>query len=106
MAENTLLPPRKRAKYQQRSSVDLTEDSLENLGDNLFRMCFVQITTKCMLTLSFLLSADKHRFCWKPDQENTIMIITKARDNHLVVYTRQLVEWLILNYGDKGPLNV
>ncbi|ORY96659.1 ATP-NAD kinase-like domain-containing protein [Syncephalastrum racemosum] len=87
MAESTLLRPRKRARYQQRSSVDLTEDSLENLGDNLFH---------------------KHRFYWKPDQENSIMIITKARDNHLVVYTRQLVEWLILNRhnGNKGALNV
>ncbi|KAI8365965.1 ATP-NAD kinase-like domain-containing protein [Radiomyces spectabilis] len=40
--------------------------------------------------------------------KDTIIIITKARDNKLVRYTRQLTEWLILTprYGKKHPFTV
>lgn len=31
---------------------------------------------------------------WNPEN-NTILVITKARDNRLVTFTRQLAEWLI-----------
>ncbi|KAF1797870.1 ATP-NAD kinase-like domain-containing protein [Mucor lusitanicus] len=44
---------------------------------------------------------------WDP-KKNTILVITKARDNKLVVFTRQLAEWLIFTpqYGKKNPFIV
>lgn len=44
---------------------------------------------------------------WDP-KKNTILVITKARDNRLVAFTRQLAEWLIFTpqFGKKNPFVV
>ncbi|GAA5805595.1 hypothetical protein HPULCUR_011115 [Helicostylum pulchrum] len=44
---------------------------------------------------------------WNPAQ-NTILVITKARDNRLVSFTQQLAEWLIFTerYGKANPFTV
>jgi hypothetical protein len=44
---------------------------------------------------------------WNPDK-NSIMVLTKARDNNLVIFTRQLAEWLIFTprFGRKHPFIV
>ncbi|KAI8979645.1 ATP-NAD kinase-like domain-containing protein [Mycotypha africana] len=49
----------------------------------------------------------KRKFEGSPEQE-TILIITKAKDNKLVPFTRQLVEWLISTprFGKEHPFTV
>ena len=44
---------------------------------------------------------------WDP-QKDTILIVTKARDNKLVSFTIQLAEWLIFTprFGQKYPFKV
>ncbi|KAG2196401.1 hypothetical protein INT47_012905 [Mucor saturninus] len=44
---------------------------------------------------------------WDPDK-NSILILTKARDNKLVTFTQHLVEWLIFTprFGKKNPFVV
>lgn len=44
---------------------------------------------------------------WNPEN-NTILVITKAKDNKLVTFTRQLVEWLIFTprFGKQHPFIV
>lgn len=44
---------------------------------------------------------------WNPTK-NTILVITKARDNRLISFTQQLAEWLIFTerYGKANPFTV
>lgn len=44
---------------------------------------------------------------WDPEK-NTVLVITKAKDNKLVAFTRQLAEWLIFTpqFGKKNPFIV
>lgn len=44
---------------------------------------------------------------WNPEHD-TILVITKARDNKLVHFTRQLAEWLIFTprFGKETPFTV
>lgn len=44
---------------------------------------------------------------WNPNNNN-ILVITKARDNKLVTFTRQLAEWLIFTprFGKQNPFIV
>lgn len=44
---------------------------------------------------------------WNPDR-NSILVVTKARDNKLVIFTQQLAEWLIFTprFGKKNPFIV
>lgn len=44
---------------------------------------------------------------WDP-KKNSILILTKARDNTLVTFTQHLVEWLIFTprFGKKNPFVV
>lgn len=57
--------------------------------------------------LSTMSTLDASQQPWNPNK-NTILIITKARDNKLVTFTQQLTEWLIFTprFGKKNPFTV
>ncbi|KAI9483579.1 MAG: ATP-NAD kinase-like domain-containing protein [Benjaminiella poitrasii] len=52
-------------------------------------------------------SPNKKQNTWNPEK-NTILVITKAKDNRLVYFTKQLAEWLIFTprFGKKNPFIV
>jgi hypothetical protein len=59
------------------------------------------------LTEKFTVAVHHLQDGWNPDK-NSILVITKARDNKLVTFTQQLAEWLIFTprFGKKNPFVV
>lgn len=96
------------AKAQpRRASTTVDAISVEDMAKHLCKQLQEKISYVYSTSLNLFCYTVKSRILWHPSMD-TIIIITKARDNRLVRYTRRLVEWLISTrrFGKEYPFTV